>query len=196
MALKLGWVPNDTRESYWRDDPAVDWDTMTTEQRADYLSDGDRSNCIIRDGETPSLITYRALTADELATIRGMCMSHADRVIGESQAVFEAKLREGLDEQRMLLLCFRVGCDFPGIDVAAKIRTRGLSMLPNDPPDKTHGGFVDSITRRYPGIAAFYGGLVLCASTLTDDEKKSDSHPDPDGGHGIARRDRRGDGSV
>lgn len=157
MALKLGWVPNEWRESFWRSDPSVDWATMDEDAQAAYTKDGDRAHLKLTNGESPAatLIRFRALTAEERATILGLAIRPG-----------ETEENGGAAWARTLLYAFRVGCELPDVETAKKTREYGVPMLPRRLCDVLGANYGD-------GLWQFYGGLVWSASNLTDDEKKA-----------------------
>lgn len=157
MALKLGWVPSESRESFWRGDPSVDWEAMDDDARDAYLKDGDRAHLKLKNGETPTptTIRFRALTADERATILGLSVRPGEGE-GENSASWA----------RMILLAFRVGCELVDVESAKPVKEHGLPMLPRRTCDVLASNYGDSFWQ-------FYGSLVWAASNLTEDEKKA-----------------------
>lgn len=168
MALRLGYTPGDWRRSYWIEDDAVDWEATPDESRADFLLDGDASHLVLRaqNGTTfvPTEIRFRALTAEELATIRGLVVDW-QRQPDESDEQYALRVAGGANVDRMQYFAFRVGVEIPSVADCKKIRERGLYMMP--------ARAVDALMHNYRGIIAFYGRLVLAASLLGQPEKSA-----------------------
>jgi hypothetical protein len=159
MALKLGWRANDIRESYWKGDPA--FKNIDAKALEDWQEDGDASHLerFATPGDPPTKITWRNLTPDEARVAQGYFI--------------EATTFEGY--MRAVLVCFRMAVGFPDTpEVRTEdgkrsytVREKGIRMLANE--------FVTDIETKYPGIVAFYGGLILNASFASEIEKKASS---------------------
>lgn len=169
MSLSFGWRANDTRESIWREDTALQ--NVSAAALEDWKADGDASH--LRKYATagkPSLITFRGLTPDE-ARMASARMADPSSPI-ESWG-------------RGLLMCFRIGVDFPDApstirynykdadgnhqEGAAKrvVLERGIRMLASE--------FVAQLEHDYKGIVAFYGKLIYEATYPSEVEKKASS---------------------
>lgn len=161
--MKLGWALDDRRESLWRGDPAVDWDGSPQEAKDAYEATGDASGLVIREGQVPRKIRFRALTSDEGASIMASIVRRYPARPGETpEALSKRREAEGAwDGARLALLYFRVGAEVDGIE---KRPIEGVAMLP-DRIEPT-------------AMWMHFGRLIFEASSLTDAEKKTSS-PEP-----------------
>ncbi len=163
MALSFGWRPHEVRESIWREDPALA--NISAAALASWREDGEAMH--LRPFESAgkaSIITFRNLTPDEARMASAYWYEAANNVESWGRAT---------------LVCFRIGVDFPGepeeIQTPDQIRhprvvkERGVRMLAPE--------FISDLETRYPGMVAFYGGLIYRATYPEDAVKKASSPP-------------------
>ena len=161
MGLNFGFRPHEQRESIWREDDALD--SVPEAALSQWKVDGDASHLRpYATKGTPAKVTFRTLTSDEHLMVTTRYYGAANNL--------ESYLR-------MTLLCFRLAVDFPdapteitdarGVKIQRVVKEYGSTLLSDD--------FVRHIEHAYPGICAFYGGLVLGASLPTAAEKKASS---------------------
>ena len=161
--MKLGWALDRWMTSYWRDDPAVDWEGTPEDARKRYEETGDGSVLTLRPGMTPTTIRFRALTTEERIWVLSQ---HA----GATDADFDASSKDDSAAKRRmfavlagrLFFAFRIGAQIDGVE---RREVSGYMMLP------------DRIDPEL--LYLFYGRLILSASTLSDDEKKTSSPVPP-----------------
>ena len=163
MALSFGWRPNDVRESIWIGDPALV--NVSAAARAAWKEDGDASHLrpFQANGQATK-ITFRNLTPDEARMASAYWYEAANNVESWGRAT---------------LVCLRLGVDFPGeseelatpdgVRHARTVKERGARMLAPE--------LVSDLEERYPGMVAFYGGLIYRATYPQDDVKKASSPP-------------------
>ncbi len=162
MALSFGWRQGETRESIWKDDPALEGVTEAALQ--EWYSDFDASHLrpFCKNGQ-PTIIELRTLNADEAQATLGFFHD-----AGSKEEAWA----------RACLLAFRIGASFPGLEGIADpsgsgvrhgitIKERGIRMLAEP--------FVAQLAQTYRGIVTTYGGHILNASILTEAEKKASS---------------------
>lgn len=165
MAFKIGWKPNDVRESIWMNDPALKNVPATAIDA--WLEDGGaehlRPYCL--NGQ-PTIIQFRNLTSDELMVARAPYAGAANSIEAWTRAC---------------MLAFRIGGSFVGMESEigtpdggrhpATVRERGVRMLADE--------IIRSIESNPEtrGIPMHYGALILMASQPTDAEKKASSPP-------------------
>ena len=173
MALSLGWTPKDARLSYFWRDPAIDMDATPKEARDEYMKDGEASHLVVKPGQSPTRIEFRALDVEERAAVRGICEDVPRRMDGEAQPDYDARFarESGLNWARLWYWCCAVGVSFP--DLASAKRELGRSGLVVLPKALMH-----ALAANYgEDFWMFYGRLVWSASQLTEDEKKALSSP-------------------
>lgn len=163
MALSFGWRANDVRESIWIDDPALE--NVSAAARASWREDGDASHLrpFEKNGKA-SVLTFRNLTPDESRMASAYWYEAANNVESWGRAT---------------LVCFRIGVDFPGESEelatpdgarhARTVKERGARMLAAE--------LVSDLETKYPGMVAFYGGLIYRATYPQDAAKKALSPP-------------------
>jgi hypothetical protein len=173
MALALGWKPKDARLSYYWQDPAVDWEATPEPSRAAYFSDGDASHLVLRDGIAPTKIQFRALDAEERATIHGICQDIPRKQEGESKEQWDDRwVREfGVNATRLWYWSCAAGVSLPDEPSAKRELGRGgLRVLPKAIMRALEAAYGDD-------FYLLYGRLVWQASQLGEDEKKASSLP-------------------
>lgn len=169
MSLKFGWKVNEVRESIWKGDDAIPKledgrPDVPAAALASWKLDGDASWLLpyCTKGK-PTIIRYRNLSPDEVAVASAPYISPTDPLEGWVRSV---------------LLCFRIGVDFQGIETSRTadgaifsvvVKERGINMLAEP--------FVTQLATDYPGIVTFYGSLILNGSFVTEKEKKASSPP-------------------
>ena len=162
MGLTFGWCKTEVRESIWIDDPALEG--VSEAAREAWEEDGDASHLrpFVKVGK-PTVIEFRSLTSDE--TRKVMAMLTAADVENEGGA-------------RAALLCFRIGCNFPGMRFVTDVEGATHDMIV-----KEHGCRMiaaeacAAFDKAYPSMAQFYGLKIFAASFATDAEKKASSQP-------------------
>ncbi len=169
MALSFGWRANDTRESIWRDDTALQ--NVSAAALEDWQTDGDASHRRkFATAGQPTIVTFRALTPDESRVAMAMFFGSNNALESYTRAT---------------LICFRIGVDFKGAPDKIRynyrdehgtpvegeadriIKEKSLRMLASE--------FVADLETRYPGIVGFYGGLIYRATYPDEVEKKASS---------------------
>lgn len=166
MALSFGWRANDTRESIWREDTALQ--NVSAAALEDWKVDGDASHLrkFATNGK-PTIITYRALNPDESRVAMALFFNSSNALESYSRAT---------------LICFRIGVDFKDAPATIKVN-EGYETVEHDRVVKDKGlrmlslEFVADLEAKYPGIVSFYGGLIYRATYPDETEKKASSPP-------------------
>lgn len=164
MPLEFGWRANEVRESIWKGDSALG--EIPTAAAQAWAEDGDASHLepYVLHGK-PARITYRNLNADESRVMQAYFVDAVNPIQGYTRA---------------LLMCFRIGVNFPGLEEindpsgsgvkhGVIVNERGIRMLAEP--------FVQQLEITYPGIVGFYGRLIFDGSRTTEKEKKASSPP-------------------
>jgi hypothetical protein len=137
---------------------------------ADFIRDGRREHLTVKEGQTPTRIRYRPLTARERSMIRDeVSRTNPVQNDGESDVDYYGRCERHRATATNLhsFLAAAVALDFPDWQIA-RIEWDGLQVLPS--------GFLDALTAQYgDAFLRDFGTWIWLASTATDSQKKTSS---------------------
>ena len=173
--LDFGLVVDDVREAVWRGDAAIDWEGTPEPDREKWAREGARPGLLrVREGKTPTRLTYRPLTAIERARIEDRTCSLMPGVDAKAEPIVRVRMTE------FYVLATAVALDLPDLpdtwqvqDREGKVVREARKHVDDDGLTRLSNAVLGHL-QEAPGFGGaffvFFGARILAGSRATRED--------------------------